>query len=174
MGITFLHVDVVFYWTARDRILVNLLHKDESGIGGHAEYEVKVLYGQSVKDRLVIVLPATGQKAEIDINYEAEDGDVQKMNRGIIWTAMLWILFSFLVAVIFMRYFWGTPYISRRSVPATPTVSAAPVTPERHPSSGDQTSPRTPQPYIEYIRRTIDETPYYRRTGRRFDPQNTY
>ncbi|XP_068664790.1 nuclear pore complex protein GP210 isoform X3 [Aristolochia californica] len=168
------NTDVVFYWTARDRILVNLLHKDESGIGGHAEYEVKVLYGQSVKDRLVIVLPATGQNAEIDINYEAEDGDVQKMNRGIIWTAMLWILFSFLVAVIFMRYFWGTPYTSRRSVPATPTVSAAPVTPERHPSSGDQTSPRTPQPYIEYIRRTIDETPYYRRTGRRFDPQNTY
>ena len=34
-------------------------------------------------------------------------------------------------------------------------------------------SPQTPQPYVDYLVRTIDETPYYQR-GRRFDPQYSY
>uniref|UniRef100_A0ACD5XVX7 Uncharacterized protein n=1 Tax=Avena sativa TaxID=4498 RepID=A0ACD5XVX7_AVESA len=39
----------------------------------------------------------------------------------------------------------------------------------------DPASPRTPQPFMEYVRRTVDDTPYYNRGARRrFNPQNTY
>ncbi|KAG9446505.1 hypothetical protein H6P81_012633 [Aristolochia fimbriata] len=167
------NTDVVFYWHAKDRILVNLLQKDESGIGGHAEYEVKILNGQSFTDRLVIVLPATGQQTEIDVSYVEEDGNLSKTTHGFLWTLILGILFP-PFAIVSIRYLQTRPWSRRRLVQTTP-VSSPPVTPEQHAGTSGQTPPRTPQPYIEYIRRTIDETPYYRRNGsRRFDPQNTY
>ncbi|CAN1272935.1 Nuclear pore complex protein GP210 [Linum perenne] len=65
------------------------------------------------------------------------------------------------------------------SAPATGSgndAGAGAGTPDRGTPSGlTEHSPRTPQPYIEYVRRTIDETPFYRRDGRRrFNTQNTY
>jgi len=61
------------------------------------------------------------------------------------------------------------------SVTATTSI-VAPTTPDRsNPSVVNDTSPRTPQPFVDYVRRTIDETPYYKREGRRrVNPQNTF
>lgn len=60
------------------------------------------------------------------------------------------------------------------TAPATPP-SAAPQTPARGSPVLTEQSPRTPQPFVDYVRKTIDETPYYKReVRRRSNPQNTY
>nr|ACN36906.1 unknown [Zea mays] len=57
-----------------------------------------------------------------------------------------------------------------RAPAADPAAMADPASP-----ANGQFSPRTPQPFMEYVRRTIDDTPYYKRDARRrFNPQNTY
>lgn len=64
--------------------------------------------------------------------------------------------------------------LSRQAGPTSSAV-AGPVTTDSISTGNLQSSPRTPQPFMEYVRRTIDETPYYNREGRRrFDPRYTY
>ena len=119
----------------------------------------------------------TGQKVEIDVNYEPEGKGASKSSINITLLASVLGCFALLIlTVAIFIYVLDRP---RRSQPlvAPPTPSfAAPATPDRgSPAALSDQSPRTPQPFMEYVRRTIDETPYYRRDGRRrFNPQNTY
>ena len=80
-----------------------------------------------------------------------------------------------ILTVIFFIRFLDKPVHTRPNANLHTQPVASPLTPERTSPAENEGSPRTPQPFIDYVRRTIDETPYYRRERRRrFDPQNTY
>lgn len=130
------------------------------------------------KDKIVMrCISSTGQQLEIDVNYEPEGKGVSKSPNNItLWASFLGCVALFLMTVAIFIYFLDRPDQSPPSVvPSTPNF-APPVTPDRSsPAVLSDQSPQTPQPFMEYVRRTIDETPYYRRDGRRrFNPQNTY
>ncbi|XP_065877577.1 nuclear pore complex protein GP210 isoform X2 [Euphorbia lathyris] len=173
------NTDVDVQWHNRDSIMISLIHKEDLGVGGRAQYEVKMLKGKRLKDKIIIRLPATGQKVEIDVNYE---GDARVISKTIYKSSIFPIIAGCLVAV------FGTIFIFRNifrvsnrtqatgtyTSPATQSNSE-PVTPERSSPVSTESSPRMPQPYVDYVRRTIDETPYYKREARRrVNPQNTY
>ena len=114
---------------------------------------------------------------EIDVNYEIGGSAASDMATNVIalWAGILGCLILLILTVAVFICYLDRPDRSRSSTAASTTV-AAPVTPDRRsPVVVNGQSPRTPQPFIEYVRKTIDETPYYRREGRRrFDPQNTF
>ncbi|XWS40691.1 hypothetical protein CRYUN_Cryun17cG0017400 [Craigia yunnanensis] len=139
------NTDVEIHCRGQDLLMMNPLQKEAFGVGGRVQYEVKALSAKRFKDKITVTLPSSGQRAEVDVNYEPDEREESKATINI--------------------SFWP---------PSTPPPSA-PVTPERSsPLLLNEQSPRTPQPFVDYVRRTIDETPYYRREGRRFNPQNTY
>ncbi|WCJ21095.1 Nuclear pore complex protein GP210 [Euphorbia peplus] len=170
------NTDVDVQWHNRDSIMVSLIHKEDFGVGGRAQYEVRVLKDKRLKDRIIIRLPVTGQKVEVDVNYE---GDARVLSKTI---SIFPIIVGCLVAVfgtifIFRKFFKAsnrTQPTRMYTSPATQSISE-PVTPERSSPVSTESSPRMPQPYVDYVRRTIDETPYYKREARRrVNPQNTY
>lgn len=168
------NTDVGTHWLNRDLMIVRNLLKEGSGIGGRAQYEVKVLKAKPFKDKLIFTLPATGQKVEIDVTFEPGETKASSIDMTL-WAAVIGCFALLMLTVIVFICYLDRPDRSPPPImPSTPSV-AAPRTPERTIPAHDEHSPRTPQPFIEYVRRTIDETPYYRRDGRRrFDPQNTY
>ncbi|MED6170545.1 hypothetical protein PIB30_032004 [Stylosanthes scabra] len=170
------NTDVEIHWHHRDLVMVNLIHKEDFGIRGWAQYEVKVLKAKRFQDKIILTLPATGQRVEIGVNYEFEEtpssgGTFDK-------TLIIIILGSLLLPALIMWIFGfmgGRLGSQRTSAPATTSYAAAPTTPLRSsPAIVNEMSPRTPQPFVEYVRRTIDETPYYKRERRRVNPQNTF
>ncbi|XP_065001003.1 nuclear pore complex protein GP210-like isoform X1 [Musa acuminata AAA Group] len=171
------NTDVEISWNAKDLLSVNPLNIVSFGMVGIIEYEVKVLRSQKFKDKIAIVLPATGQRTEIDVTYEPGEGTSASGVSNITWTAVLICAAVLMVTVgVFMRLL-ERPDRSLLSRQAGPTSSAVagPVTTDSISTGNFQSSPRTPQPFMEYVRRTIDETPYYNREGRRrFDPRYTY
>lgn len=115
---------------------------------------------------------------EIDVNYEPGESGASKMmiNSTTFWAAILGCLALLILTLVTFIRLLDRPDRSQTSIPpATPSI-AVPVTPDRgSPTVSFDQSPRTPQPFMEYVRRTIDETPYYKRDARRrFNPQNTY
>ncbi|CAN8257909.1 unnamed protein product [Cochlearia groenlandica] len=74
-------------------------------------------------------------------------------------------------------YLQQANFVVAAAAPETSQV-AAPRTPERRRSDAviyHEESPRTPSPFMEYVKSTVDETPFYRREARkRFNPQNTF
>jgi len=120
------------------------------------------------------VFDSTGQKVEIDVTYERGETEASSVEMTL-WAAVIGCFALLVLTVIVFICYLDRPDRSFPSfMPSTPTV-VAPRTPERITPAHDERSPRTPQPFIDYVRRTIDETPYYRRDGRRrFDAQNTY
>ncbi|PSS30358.1 Nuclear pore complex protein [Actinidia chinensis var. chinensis] len=172
------NTDVEFNWRERDQLVINPIHREDLGIGGHAQYEVKALGSKKFTDKVFLMLPANGQRMEIDVNYEPGGSAASEMATNVInlWAGILGCLILLILTVSVFICYLDRPDRSRPSTAAsTPTVTA-PVTPDRRsPVVVNGQSPRTPQPFIEYVRKTIDETPYYRREGRRrFDPQNTF
>lgn len=114
-----------------------------------------------------------GQTEEIEVTYMPGESSASKMASGVIWVAIIVCTAVFLLTVLFFSRLLGTPIGSRQPVPVT-SVGVGNMTPTRSPSENTVLSPRTPQPYVDYVKRTIDETPYMRRGRRRFDPQYTY
>ncbi|GMH15008.1 hypothetical protein Nepgr_016849 [Nepenthes gracilis] len=170
------NTDVGIYWRDQDLLMISPVYQEDSGIGGFAQYEVKVLSTKPLKDKVVFTLPANGQTAEVDVNYEPGEETSGSTIDITLWAAVIVCFALLILTVVIFICFLNRPDRSRPPiVPATPSRSA-PVTPDHRSSSvTNDHSPRTPQPFIEYVRRTIDETPYYRREGRRrFNPQNTY
>ncbi|KAA8548147.1 hypothetical protein F0562_004591 [Nyssa sinensis] len=171
------NADVEVHWNERDKLLIGLIHKEGFGIGGCAQYEVKVFGAQRFQDKVIITLPANGQRVEIDVNYEPGDKTTSAMTSHVtLWASIFSGMSLLILTVAIFIYFLDRPERSQPTIhPAAPTV-AAPVTPiHSSPAVVSEQSPRTPQPFIEYVRRTIDETPYYKREGRRrFNPQNTF
>lgn len=167
------NTDVEIHWQKQDLIMISSIYREQTGIGGRAEYEIKVVGNKRFKDQIIITLPANGQRVEIDVEYEpvkrAELGTTLNKTR---WaTGVSCFALLVLTVAIFIRFLDRPQRYQPPAPPSTPT----PVTPEPSRSAVlDEQSPRTPKPFVDYVRRTIDETPYYRRDGRRrFNPQNT-
>lgn len=123
---------------------------------------------------------STGQSVEIDVSYDTGESLAAASKDG--YSVLLKILWSIVVVIvsviILMKVIDRPGPIGPAGATRTATngAAAAPGTPERR--SGTviyhEESPRTPSPFMEYVKRTVDETPYYRRDGRRrFNPQNT-
>lgn len=112
----------------------------------------------------------------IDVDYEP----IQKAASGTTINKTLWAsivgCFTLLVlTVAIFKCFLDSPNRYQPST-ALPTPSTpAPTTPDHRSAAVlNEQSPRTPKPFVDYVRRTIDETPYYRQEGRRrFNLQNT-
>ncbi|KAJ6775802.1 NUCLEAR PORE MEMBRANE GLYCOPROTEIN 210 [Salix koriyanagi] len=66
------NTDVEIHWLDRDSMKITLIHKEDFGIGGRAQYEVEVLRAKRLKDRIIITLPANGQRIEILVTYEPD------------------------------------------------------------------------------------------------------
>jgi nuclear pore complex protein Nup210 len=167
------NTDVYVHWQERDLLTIVPVYKEDNGIGGRAVYEVKVAGQKRFRDKVVISLPGNGQRMEIDVNYEPRKGRVvisAEPASSALWGVKPAMLLGFLVALVAVLIWLlnkpGRP--QPISEPATP-LTVGRVTP-------DHSSPRTPQPFVEYLRRTIDETPNYRRETRRrvVNPQNTF
>lgn len=119
---------------------------------------------------------STGQRVEVHVNYEV--GEEKAPTSDItLWAGITGLILLILSVLIFIC-FLDRPKSSRSSTALDVQNVAAPQTPDCPDRSNhapqNERSPRTPQPFIDYVRRTIDETPYYTRQRRRFDPQNTY
>ncbi|XP_004304654.1 PREDICTED: nuclear pore membrane glycoprotein 210-like [Fragaria vesca subsp. vesca] len=164
------NTDVEIYWHDRDLLLVTPIHKEGFGIGGRAKYEVRMLGTKRFKDTIFITLPSNGQSVEIYVN--SDPGETPASETTTIsytfWPTVLGGLAILILIVVVFKYYSDKPDRSHIPVaPATPSM-AAPITPERgSPADVSDLSPRTPQPFMDYVRRTIDETPYYRREPRR-------
>ncbi|PKI75128.1 hypothetical protein CRG98_004463, partial [Punica granatum] len=174
------NTDVEIHWQAREMMKISPTRREDSGIGGFAEYEVKVLRPENFKDQIIISLPATGQRSEIDVSYESGEKKTTFVREIIsIWSGILVSLAILIVTVAIFLCILSQPNRSPPSISQSTPQGLAPATPSRSPggvSTTSDQSPRTPQPFVDYVRRTVDETPYYRRDGarRRFNPQNTY
>lgn len=169
------NTDVSIYWHDRERLAVRPIHGEDSQGRSRAQYEIKIRRAEKFKDKLIFTLPATGQITEVNVNYEPEERRATIVNLNLWATAAACFILLIVTATVFISYL-DQPVRSRPSAPpGTPSV-AAPVTPERSSPAGvSEHSPRTPQPFLDYVRRTIDETPYYRQDfRRRANPQNTY
>ncbi|KAK0591220.1 hypothetical protein LWI29_037217 [Acer saccharum] len=174
------NTDVEIHWDNQDLIKISPIHKEDFGIGGHARYEVKVLRAKKFEDKITITLPANGQRVEIGVNYEPKEKVASSTSiKEILSVAILGIctligLIAGIVLCNLEKQARSSPSQPSTS-PATPSRTAL-LTPERSsPGVANEQTPRTPQPFVEYVRRTIDETPYYTREARRrFNPQNTF
>ncbi|BAU00962.1 hypothetical protein VIGAN_11010600 [Vigna angularis var. angularis] len=173
------NTDVEIHWHHRDLIMISLIHREDIGIRGYARYEVQLLKAKRFRDKIRITLPANGQSVEIDVNHEPEETAPSSIaiNKAFWGSILGCFLLLILSIVIFTRFFEKPERSQQTSSSVTTTTSiAAPITPDRsNPSPVNEMSPRTPQPFVDYVRRTIDETPYYKREGRRrVNPQNTF
>ncbi|KAJ0054656.1 hypothetical protein Pint_02810 [Pistacia integerrima] len=140
----------------------------------HQCLQVKVTRSKKFEDKIIITLPANGQRVEIGVSYEpGKSAGLGTGIKEIFYSGVVGL--SILTALILAMMYCKFDRVERSvgSQPATPPATphmTAPLTPERRSStpgfSNDQ-SPRTPQPFVDYVRRTIDKTPYYRQEARR-------
>ncbi|KAK8631457.1 hypothetical protein V6N13_028245 [Hibiscus sabdariffa] len=173
-------VDVEIHWRSRDLLTIHPIHEEGFGAGRRVQYEVKALSAERFTDKIIVTLPSTGQRAELDVNYELDEKPEPKATINLFFWAKVMGSLALTVITVIIGFicFFDRPLGSSQP-PATPqptSIISAPVTPDRRSPLrfDEQSPPRTPQPFVDYVRRTIDETPYYRREGRRFNPQNTY
>ncbi|KAI4366879.1 hypothetical protein MLD38_022689 [Melastoma candidum] len=173
------NTDVEINWQGLDVMRIAPISREGYSIWSRTDYEVAVLSAKSFTDKIVITLPATGQRMEVDVHYIAKESKLPVYSaRPANWLGML-VSFVLLLVILGISFFLlKRPQGTRSSIPpATPIRSAAAV-PDygSSPSTIQEMSPRTPPAFVEYVRRTVDESPYYRREGarRRFNPQNTY
>jgi hypothetical protein len=132
----------------------------------------------------------TGQRMEINVSYEPGKFSGSNISLEVIATTVIVsVVLLVLTIIIYLRLLdqpeprgqtginFGTepaPEIPSvvEGTPRTPVVSSN----NFHTPSPSQTLPRTPpQEYTQYIRKTMDDTPHFRRDRRkRFDPSYTY
>ncbi|CAA2987605.1 nuclear pore complex GP210 [Olea europaea subsp. europaea] len=174
------NTEVEIHWHHKDRLSVRPVDGEGRRVRQPVTYEVKVHGAERLKDQLVITLPATGQRVEIDVSYEPEERreSAPSAYNVTLWAKFAGAFFLLILTVIAVIYYLDRPERSGQNVvpgPGTPSVTT-PITPERSTLSVvNELSPRTPQPFLDYVRRTIDETPYYRQDARRrINPQNTF
>lgn len=173
------NTDVIVDWQGRKQLLITPIHRENHGVAGRVEYEVKVLSSERFKDKLIISLAANGQKVEIDVNYEPEEMTGLPFTSNVSnWVVILVCSTVLISTLILFLYYLDRPNRYQLNVaPTTPTVRAqSPATPSRSSTSVvNEHCPQTPQAFIDYVRKTVDETPYYRKDPRRrFNAQNTF
>lgn len=160
----------------------------------HSEFQYKFTPSNDLKDVFVRVLVDlstwmtllsmdcfTGQRVEIDVNYQP--GERAGLSTGIMkifYAAIVGLstLTALILAMMYCKFDRVEQTFGSQPAIRPFTHMTAPATPEHRsstPSVSNEQSPRTPQPFVDYVRRTIDETPYYRREARRrVNPQNTF
>ncbi|CAI9763181.1 unnamed protein product [Fraxinus pennsylvanica] len=146
------NTEVEIHWHHKDRLSVQPVDGEGHGVRQPVLYEIKVHGAERLKDQLVITLPATGQRVEVDVSYEPEE---RSESAPLASFASIFLLILTATAVICYLY---RSERSRQNVvprPGTPSVTT-PITPERStPSVVNELSPRTPQPFIDYCGRVI-------------------
>ncbi|XP_057962885.1 nuclear pore complex protein GP210 isoform X2 [Malania oleifera] len=171
------NTDVEIFWHNRDMIMITLIHKEDFGVGSRAQFEVKVLGSKRFNDTVIMMLPANGQKVVLDVNYEPGQRDAPATSvNTTLWAGVLGCLALLILTVAIFICILDRPDRSQPSIPpATPSFTSPATANSGSSAISNERSPRTPQPFVDYVRRTIDETPHYRREGRRrFNPQNTF
>ncbi|KAL8471258.1 hypothetical protein ACS0TY_028786 [Phlomoides rotata] len=172
------NTDVELHWNNKNRLSVRPIQSEDHAAG---KYVVSVHGDERFQDKLVFSLPATGQNVEISVSYDPEAPIEPELP---LWVPVS-LLFVLILTAIFFICYLDQPVrphpVQSTLVRSSPVVSsspnvAAPLTPGRSsPAVVNDQSPRTPQPFLDYVRRTIDETPYYRQDfRRRASPQNTF
>ncbi|EOA18977.1 hypothetical protein CARUB_v10007615mg [Capsella rubella] len=171
------NTDVQIHWRNKSRLYISLINREDFGIAGHALYKVNVLRSEQFTDRILITLPATGQSVEIDVSYDTDESLVASSKDGYsMLFKLLWSVLVVTISAIILLKVIDRPGPTGATRTATNGGGGAPGTPERRSPAViyHEESPRTPSPFMEYVKRTVDETPYYKREGRRrFNPQNT-
>jgi len=118
-----------------------------------------------------------GQTEEVEVSYNTGEKAEPPSSWGLTTSVMLTCIIVTIVTVALFMKLLQRPTRqapSRNMAASTPARAPAAMADPASPANG-QFSPRTPQPFMEYVRRTIDDTPYYKRDARRrFNPQNTY
>ncbi|KAJ7974628.1 Nuclear pore complex protein [Quillaja saponaria] len=171
------NTDVDIHWHEHDSMVIRPIKKEVFGMGGRAQYEVRVLGSKRFRDKIIITLPANGQRVEIDVIYEHVERALSGTPKNItFWASILGCLLLFIFMTAIFIWYLDSPSRSQQLNASTRASIAAPATPDRSsPAVLNELSPRTPQPFVEYLSRTIDETPHYKREGRRrINPQNTF
>ncbi|RZC71969.1 hypothetical protein C5167_035143 [Papaver somniferum] len=168
------NTDVDIYWQKRDLMSVTPVIVYEYGMGGQADYEVKALRATRFKDKIIITLPATGQRVEVDVSFEPGETRLSSRSNFALWASIFGVVTLFTSLLIYKKFL-------NQAATSRPKSAAPPATPIRHTITPDrnrsvlQQSPRTPEVFVEYVRDTIDKTPYYKRDAvRRRNPQNTF
>lgn len=187
------NTDVEVEWGDHDRLTVKFIEEEDFGIGGRAIYEIKVpsaprreyLYtgrARNFTDKVIFTRPSTGQREEINIQFTVHYPSNWHVKQFFVVTllALSMMLVSFCVIIYLERRNWlpSRNAATRNVANATPTIATpGTITPVRgSPGGGEEQSHRTPPPFVEYLARTIDETPnYYRGEARRRRvlPQNS-
>ncbi|TYJ17177.1 hypothetical protein E1A91_A09G033800v1 [Gossypium mustelinum] len=166
------NTDVEIHWHGQDLLAINPIQKEGFGLSRRIDYEVKALSAKRFADKIIVKLPSTGQRVEVDVNYEPDEKSEATINFSFWAKVMGSIALTVITLIIGFICFLDRPLGSSQP-PSTPLCSSsisAPVTPDRRsPLRLDEQSPRTPQPFVDYVRRTIDETPYYRREGETYN-----
>lgn len=161
----------------QDRLSVTAVDEKGSTNRRYALYKVKVCKAQRFKDKLIITLPATGQKMEVAVSFEPDRSDHDGS------AILIKIAAMFAVILVLILTLKGILYGAEEQGVQPPRdrdqtrTTSAPSTPIRSsPPERRDHSPRTPPRFIDYIRNTLDETPYYRQDVRRraTNPQNTF
>lgn len=181
---------VKLHWQGKDFMSVSPVIYHALGVGGRAVYEVKVLKRESFTDKLEIRLPTTGQRMEISVSYEPGKFSGSNISLEVIAaTVIVSVVLLVLTIIIYLRLLdqpepRGQTGLNFGTEPAPEIPSVVEGTPRTpvvasnnfHTPSPSQALPRTPpQEYTQYIRKTMDDTPHFRRDRRkRFDPSYTY
>lgn len=181
-------------WTRPDALEVKRVSsdKDAHGFGGHAVFEVQVVNGdEPFVTSLIFKLPTTGQVEEVPVEYDVKDqrkgAFLQQIVTAAIVIAVLGLLPILACARLFdlprRRYHQGDTTNHNDAIgPLEHRANESPLSPIRNLRSSSFESPQSvslsrspPQPYTEYVSKTLENTPYFRREGvRRFDPSRTY
>lgn len=172
------NTDVELFWNAKDLLSASRVDTNGRGVPSQISYQVEALKRQSFYDKITIILPATGQTEEIEVIYDTgERREPSTSGLTTLAAIVTCIVVPIATIALFMKLLEKKPIREAPPRHATPAPASAPAAAMADPASPatGELSPRTPQPFMEYVRRTIDDTPYYKRDARRrFNPQNTY
>ncbi|KAF3328130.1 nuclear pore complex protein GP210 [Carex littledalei] len=173
------NTDLELTWKFKDLMSVHPVKVVDFGITGQTEYQVQLLKRKPFSDKIVFYLPATGLREEVHVVYEAEKTTGKLTEATIVRKIGIFFTCAALIITVFL--FWKCYDRPQRTPPpvnrAGPTPSApvfAPSTPVRQ--TGTTIPPSSPQsePFLDYVRRTVDETPYKRSGRLRYDVQKSY
>ncbi|KAG8050279.1 hypothetical protein GUJ93_ZPchr0009g998 [Zizania palustris] len=174
------NTDVELSWSAKDLLSARRVDINERGVPSQVSYQVEALKRQPFYDKITVILPATGQTEEIEVIYDTGERK-EPSSSGVTTLAAIitCIVVPIATIALFVKLLEKKPTRqtpSRHLPPAPAPAAGSPATmPDPASPANGELSPRTPQPFMEYVRRTIDDTPYYKRDARRrFNPQNTY
>ncbi|KAH7441880.1 hypothetical protein KP509_03G060400 [Ceratopteris richardii] len=181
-------------WTKTEALGIKRISSEREAFGfaGHAIFEVRVIDGgEPFKSTILFHLPTTGQTEEIQVEYDVKEQNKRTLFQQVITAAIVIAVIGilpFLACARIMdlprRHSGGhvTTDANRSYRPLSQASPGSPASPVENLYSsnfdGQQSvslSRSPPQPYSDYVSKTIDSTPYFRREGvRRFDPTRTY